>query len=199
MSQFYVSGPAETWISPPNTALTSSNALYVGFSRNGISVRITPNFEDIEVDYAGNVPGDVAFMGEEAAISGEFARYNETVVNTMLQYLPGSSQPAGTGINGAIGSLIFTEGYAYQLLVYSPYNFKNTYSGTMVPGFLFSTAYLANPYEVTLSIRTKKPQLGWRAIPSFGTIDASTYQVGTPYNAFQLYSTVMPSPMPTPN
>lgn len=189
-TQFYVSGPAYTW-----AGTGTANAWeFVGYSRSGLTVQITPEFEDIEVDYAGRTPGDVAFLGQTARVSGSFTRYDEAIMTKMVSYIAGSTP--GQGGSNSLGSLLNTEGNAYPLLVYSPYSFKTQY-GAMVPGFWFYSTYLADPYDVTLNIRAKAPNIGWRAIPVFGTISSGTFTANSaPFNAYELYTNTMPASMP---
>ena len=193
MSQFYVSGPAMAWVAPPQappgTVPSAGSFSFVGFSQRGLRVDLAPQNEDIEVDYAARMPGDVAQLGQDVSCSGVYSRYNEPVIQNMLNWTQATGASPGFGPNYVLGSLYLTEGYAYPLLVYSPYGFKSAYSGTMVPGFLFYAAYLSNPYDVTLSIRQKTPSIGWRAIPVFGTgTVASGFATGAPYNAYEIYT-----------
>jgi hypothetical protein len=210
-TQFYVSGPANIWTgttsynwggSPPGP--TAWN--YVGYTRSGMSIQLIPQFEDVEIDYAGRVPGDVQILGVEAAMSGIFTRYNEPIVQNLAAFLAKASPTPGEMLNNEIGSLLMTEGYLYPILIYSPYGVKAAYSaasGAMVPGFLFYSGYLSNPYDVTLSIRPKTPNLGFRAIPTFGAYlpltAPTTWTAGSaPFCASLLYTNTMPATMPTP-
>lgn len=193
MSQFFVSGPALAWVAPPQatpgTIPSAGSFSFVGFTRRGLRVDLAPQNEDIEVDYAGRMPGDVAQLGQEVAVSGTYSRYNESVINTMLNWVQAAGSSPGFGPNYVVGSLYLTEGYTFPLLVYSPYGFKNAYSGAMVPGFLFYAAYLSNPYAAELSVRQKTPDIGWRALPVFGTgANASAFAAGSPYQAYEIYT-----------
>ena len=173
ITTFYVSGPANVWTgttsynwagSPPGP--TAWN--YIGYTQRGMQIEITPHFEDVAVDYAGGVPGDIQMLGAEARGSGIFTRYNEPLVQNLASFLNKATPTPGELANQDIGSLLKTEGYLYPILIYSPYGIKAAYSmagSAMVPGFLFYSGYLVNPYSVNLSIRPKTPTLGFRGFP----------------------------------
>jgi hypothetical protein len=191
MSKIYVSGPAYVW-----AGLGQSNSyLFLGFTENGLEVSVNPLNEDIQVDYAGLMPADISQLGQEARISGTFTRYNEQVLLLAQSFL-GPQGLAGFGGNGAVGTLVVAEGAAYPLLVWSSYSFKTIF-GDMVPGFLFPAAIIADNIPVTLNVRRKAPNLAWRAVPIFGTVNGTTFEpFVAPYNAYQLYTNVMPTQLP---
>lgn len=190
-TQFYVSGPAQIWL-----GVGTANAWsYLGWSRNGVTVQVTPQHEDIEVDYGGRSPGDVSFLGEEARISMQLSRYDESILMKAAAFLTGTTP--GQGPKGGIGSLMAAEGYMFPILLYSPYSFKSQF-GTMVPGFWFYQSYMADPLDQTLNVRAKQPNIAFRATPVFGSIVGGTFTAGVaPFDAFELYTNTMPSPMPT--
>jgi hypothetical protein len=190
-TQFYTSGPAEVWV-----GLGASYAfVYLGFTETGLTVEIVPLQEDIQVDYAGLSPGDVAQLGQEANISGTFTRFNEPVSQQLASFF-GPNGIAGFGQTDSMGTLMVTEGCAYPLLVVSPYQFKTIY-GNMVPGFLFGAAYLVNPHRTVLSVRRKAPELKWRAIPVFGSGSYGSFVPNNPpYNSYSLYTTNLPTALP---
>jgi hypothetical protein len=200
-SQFYVSGPADTWIGTAPYVWSGSNTwTYVGYTQRGMDIQIIPSYEDIPVDYAGNQPGDVWIGGQEGRASCIMTRYNEPVIMDLASF--GSGTPGEFG-NNFIGSLVTTEGLSFPLLIYSPYGVKAVYGSSgspMVPGFLFFSSYFADPLAETLSIRPKTPTIGFRAVPVFGSYSGSSFTAGAaPFNASLLYTNTMPSPLPTPN
>jgi hypothetical protein len=198
-TQFYVSGPAFVWL-----GIGESNAWeFFGFTESGLTVRITGHFEDIPVDFAGMMPGDVSMLGQDWYCTGVFKKYYEPVGQQAVAFLNNATDGAaytntpGFGQNNTVGSLMNSEGHAYPLLVYSPYSFKPEFSGSMVPGFTVGSAYLVDPYEVGLNVRAKGPTFAWRAIPVFGTgSSVSDFTAGAPYNSYQLYSPTVPGTLP---
>ena len=182
-SQFYVSGPATVW-----AGIGAGYAYeFFGFTETGLTVEIVSLQEDIQVDYAGMMPGDVAQLGQEANISGTFTRYDEAVSQKLASFFGPNGVP-GAGLNYSVGTLMVTEGAAYPLLIQSPYYFKSQY-GSMVPGFAFPASYLSNPHRTILSVRRKAPELQWRAIPTFGTYVGTTFSPGSPpFNGYLLYT-----------
>lgn len=197
-TQFYVSGPCYLW-----AGIGSSHAYrFVGWSEAGFTVELTAMYEDVKVDYAGESPGDEVIVGMEAKISGTLSRYDETVALQIASFFgfqgtPGVIGQTQYGNLGGIGTLLHAEGVDFPLLLQAPYSFKNIFTSTMVPGFLFYSTYLADPNRFTMNIKTKKPEMGFRAIPVWGAMSGATFQPDTPpYNAGQLYTTNLPAALP---
>jgi hypothetical protein len=196
-TQLFISGPAHAWVGggPYNWGgLNTWN--FVGYSRNGLSVQITPIWEDIEADHAAKMPADAAMFGQRATVSGIFVKYDEAIVTSIASF--GTSVNPGGFDDNALGLLAVSENAAYPLLISSPYCFKTAY-GAMVPGFIFYATILDNPYDVTLSLRPKTPSLGWRALPVFGNGSGDSFQPGIqPLIASRLYTNLLPNPLPSP-
>jgi hypothetical protein len=184
-TQFYVSGPCYSWV-----GLGPTNAyLFLGYSEAGVTVRLTQMTEDINVDYAGVMPGDVSLLGEDWRSAGTFTRYDETVMQKVMSF-KGPNGIAGFGSNNILGSLMNLEGLSFPLLLYSPYSFKNQYASS-VPGFNISNAIFDDTSERTNSIRRTAPTCNFRALPVFGTTTGSSFQPNVaPFNGYDLYSTL---------
>lgn len=196
-SQFYTTGPAYVWSSALTfnwTTPASNTWNFIGYSRNGFDVSIVPQYEDVEADYAGRSPADVSILGQEGRLAGVFSRYNEGVLLGLAAFRNGDT--AGSGPNNALGSLLRAEGFDFALLVQCPYYAKPAYGTSpspMIPGFLFYSAHMYDPYNSLLSIRPKMPNIGFRAIPVFGSVVTSTFTPNAaPLNAYELYSTAVP-------
>lgn len=198
MSQFFVTGPAYTWANIKVPTPGGSGSLtwnFIGFSEAGLTIEFTPTYEDIQVDYAGSMPGDATLLGQEARISGTFTRYNEPVVNQLASFNSGSNFASivGTFGNNQVGGLVNLEGIGYPLMTYFPYSTKDVFGASfsqqpyMIPGYYFYSAYIVDPVRAVYSIRRKAPELAWRVIPQFGTFSSGNFQLNAaPFNASQI-------------
>lgn len=194
-TQFYVAGPAYVF----GGVGANQAPVFVGFTERGLTITRSGRYEDVNVDYAGLMPGDVSMLGQEARISGDFTRYNELALETMASFLAFNSF-TGMGNNNSLGSLLTLEQGSYPLSIISPYATKTQFSGGGSPAlggsvtgeiqaYYFPSAYLVDQYEVTLSVRRKAPRLSWRAIPVFGNFDGGVFNQGSaPFNAYSLYT-----------
>lgn len=195
-SQFIVTGPVYTWV-----GLGASSAfLFLGFTETGLTVAINPYNEDIQVDFAGpSLPGDVSQFGFDVNISGTFTHFSEITaqkVISMAGNFSGAQNP-GSMANNQMGALMNLEGVGYPILCYFPYSTKNAFSNE-IPGYNFNLGYLNNPYQFTASVRRKAPEFSFRCVPVFGTFSGSTFSPNTaPWNASQVYTNIMPNPLPS--
>lgn len=195
-SQFIIDGPVYFYV-----GLGASAAyLFLGWTDTGVEFSFNPYNEDIPVDYAGAVPGDVSQLGTDATISGTFTRHDPIVslkVASMLGNSNSGTVTPGTYFNNQMGSLWQLEGAGYPIVCQFPYKAKNEFNAE-VPGYYFPLAAINNSHTFKSSIRYKNPQFSFRAIPQFGTFNGSTFSVAPPYNASILYTNVLPSlPPPT--
>jgi hypothetical protein len=220
MSKIYIPGPAYVWIGTGVPYLTAgvytqgssaSQYEFFGFTERGLRISVTPQTEDVAVDYAGNMPADVAMLGVEAGMAGAFTRYNEFLLRNLMaslnnvQALFGPQQSVGTlfqseppyhDSQGNIPSGIGAAGP--PLLVYSPYSFKaefnlipNTSTYDMIHTIRFYSAYVNAELPQMWSVRRKAPEVTWRAIPIFGTYSGSYpsgsfVPYGAPYDTYAL-------------
>lgn len=191
-SQFFVSGPCYLWV-----GLGSNQAyLFLGFSEQGLTVELGQQTEDVNVDYAGTMPGTVSLLGESIRVTGTYTRFTDSVMQQILSW-KGPNGTAGFGQNNILGSLMYEEGLSYPLLIFSPYSFKNQYNGTMVPGFNIPNAIYGDTSRRTLSIRRTAPEVDFRGLPIFGTQQNNEFQANTaPFNSYLLYNNMMPNPLP---
>jgi len=200
MSTIYVPGPAYIW---PGVG-TNRAFVFLGFTERGLNISFSGVYEDVNVDYAGNMPADIAMLGQRATISGEFTRYNEDVANACSAFLWGMLP--GVGSTNSMGSLMTIEEGSYPLIVYCPYAIKQVTDVrlssqpnppqqqrlvNMNALYHFPSVYLAENFEVTLSVKRKAPRMSWNAIGVFGAFtDPTTFKPGEPpFNAYRLYAT----------
>jgi hypothetical protein len=191
-TQFYVPGPSQIWLGLG----PSVGWIFLGFTEAGLTVSLPPQYEDVEVDYAGKSPGAIGIMGVSGQCSGVLSRYDESVITQAATYF-GANGIAGGIPNGGIGSLVYEEGISYPLLVNCPYGAKGVY-GSMVPGFWFYNTFLGEGYEALLSIRPKKPRVSWRCEPVWGHWSGNTFTAGQPpFDGAAIYTNVLPNPLPS--
>jgi hypothetical protein len=201
LSQFYVPGPALVYTATAvGSTVPSPLWQFLGFSEAGVQIITSPIQEDISADYAAMMPADVAFLGEEFSASLTLARYNESVLQNIMQWT------LNKGLGGAtaqyyLGTLMQTESGGYGLFIDSPYRNKTSpdgikhYSGDMIPCFHAPVAYATDNIDHPISIRVKKPNVRFRGIPSF----ISAGSPPTPYSGYTLWDTVVPSGIATAN
>ncbi len=205
MSTIYVAGPAYIWVGVdinPNSQNPARPYAFFGFTERGLTISRSGLYEDVNVDYAGNSPADVSMLGQEARITGDFTRYNENVAELCASFFLGTAAN-GIGPNFSIGTLLTLENSSYPMIIYCPYAEKVTAHGNVPPVlqnqtrlanmiaiYAFPSVYMADQYEVTMSVKRKAPRVTWKAIPVFGTFDSNgVFQAGSaPYNAYAIYS-----------
>lgn len=89
---------------------TSGSETLIGFSRDGVSIRIEPRWGDIQSDdYGGDggVPSDSQFLGATATITAELTKYDDvTTAGALITSKLGSFVKSGaTGLTaGTLGS-----------------------------------------------------------------------------------------------
>jgi len=187
MSKFYIPGPAPIFIGVGISP--SITGYFLGYSESGVQVLLSPLTEDIAADYAGAMPADVAMLGEEARISFTLARYSEAILNILSSFL--NAKAIGSASANQLGSVYVQEGNSLQVWVESPYQVKTDLTD-MIPGFFFPAVYVTDTIDQPLSIRVKKPNVSFRAIPTFAPSTP-----GGGLNTYILYTTVKPSWVPS--
>lgn len=185
MSQLYVPGPVQIFVG------TGAGGAYqfLGYSEQETGTRFDSAWEDVYSDATGPmIPLDTQYFGEQAYISSTLTKYNEAILQQLTPRVPGLT--AGAMANGEVGTLMLTEGYAVKLFLYCPYSQKSVFSlGGMVAGYVFAASWLADSFEVPLSVRVKKPRIVMRCIPVANTVQGTSI----------LYTTSLPNPLPSIN
>jgi hypothetical protein len=159
MAQAWVTGPAHIFLSfyssiavsgPAGVVTTLTTPIYLGTTERVPRLRIragwTPVFNDLT---GGVIPYDMLYEGEEAFITGDFTRFNETTIR-LLQARPRHFlQPTNRGTIQLLdqGTLMLTEGYAFQLSMFFPYSSKLAFAG-MPLGYRFPAAWLEGPDDL---------------------------------------------------
>lgn len=129
--------------------LIKYNTVSLGYSRDGVSIRIEPRWLDIFSDDfggAGGAPADAQFLGGIATVTAELPKYEAAEVHKLAAF-----EKAGTaGIFPQFGTLIRQEQeYAVLLL-----DGKNE-------DWTFSVAFMRQPQEVNKGTKFSTYVLGW--------------------------------------
>jgi hypothetical protein len=131
----------------------------LGITTDGVEVTVTHITEDVPADNFGATPAQVQYMGMSARISAELVYFDQSVLNTAMDFGAG-----GLGLMGSVGTLIDIQNLKFALVV------RSTPSGTGVAGtnpcYKFANCYLEN---VTYKFGTRKstPRVEFRALPVY--------------------------------
>lgn len=169
MAQPYVTGPAGIWVN------VAGAPAFLGHCERSPSIQIRPYYTPVFSDFAGQrVPLDMIYDGEEAMVSLDLTRYNESVY-TVLSSRPGAAI-RGTNIPGDIGTLMLLEGRTFDMWVTFPYAAKAVMSsgvgltsgGAMPAGYHFYAAYLEGPDDLgPLGTTARRLRLNFHCIRNF--------------------------------
>lgn len=136
-AQFHVAGPCEILVGAEGGVTTTS----LGYSRNGVDVRIDGYYEDVPCDTDGGdrgPPADVNFMGESATIRLELTKWDSALAESITPRVNGAvaGVPAGPGV------LFGQDGKAFRLIVLPT-----------TPGFDFKRAIVRGAVEINKGSR----------------------------------------------
>lgn len=166
MTQPYVTGPAHVFVE------VTGGVAYLGTTERTPKILIRPAWEPLFNDIGGKVPFDMSYEGEEAFISGDFNRFNESVYADMAARASALSAPVrGIDTPGNIGALMLTEKLTINLWMLFPYTAKpamNPAGNAMPSGYHFYATYLVGPDELEpLGTTPRKIRLIWHALRIF--------------------------------
>lgn len=190
MAQPYVTGPAGIWV-----GLYGGVPTFLGHCERSPSIQVRPYYSPVFCDLAGQrVPLDMIYDGEEAMVSVDLTRYNESTYAALASRpIPGrAATTRGTNLPGDIGSLLLLEGFTHELWVTFPYSAKAamggpvsaTSGGPMPAGYHFHAAYLEGPDDLgPLGTTARRLRLNFHCIRTFTTDSAGA--------SFFLYDHVM--------
>ena len=178
MANVYVNGPSHLFV-----GTGSSHApVYLGTSAQGVSIEFRDQFEGVPNDLGGKVEFDATFAGEDAMVSADMTRYNESV------YAVISARPSlgtrGVSVPGDIGTLMVQEGVAYPLWILGPYAIKPSFVA-MPLAYHFLAAFLLPDSLPNLGTTAKKVHLQWHCLRTFDLTVSNLYGQG----AMRLYDT----------
>lgn len=125
------------------------NTVQLGYSRDGVNIRIEPRWGDIQSDdYGGQggAPADTQLLGAIATVTAEMTKYDQTEAHRLTAF-----EKAGTaGVLPQLGTLIRQElEYATLLL-----DGKNE-------DWTFAVAFMRQPIEVNKGTKFSTLVCGW--------------------------------------
>lgn len=144
MGSPYVMGPSQWYV---NTG-TGKAWQYLGMAEGDTSVDLSSEWDGIQIDGGGfRLDYDRQFFGATAAVSGDLAYWNESVLDLLKNFVNDASATPGQWSDGTIGTLVRTEGKAFGLVITSQYASK--------PSYLAAGAHpvIYFPWAVPLSMR----------------------------------------------
>ena len=153
----YVTGPVDIWVAPGN-----EGAIFLGHAEHGPTISVRPRYSPVYVDLAGQtIPYDMVYDGEDAIVTATLTRWNQNV----LDLIEAIANDTASGIDdpGDIGSLMLTEGKAYELWLHFPYAAKPAFAD-MLPGQRFPCAFLETDDSPALGTQAKKAHVVWHCL-----------------------------------
>ena len=129
--------------------IVTYNTVQIGYSRDGVTIRIEPKWGDIFSDDfggAGGAPADTQLLGAIASVTADFPKYDQTEAHKLTAF-----EKAGTaGVLPQLGTLIRQESeYAVLLL-----DGKNE-------DWSFPVAFMRQPIEVNKGTKFSTLVCGW--------------------------------------
>lgn len=169
MAKVYAVGPCGIYVR------LSSGILFLGHSERGPRVMVRPQYSPIYCDLFGpSVPADIAFAGEDAIISVDLTRWNESVYLRLSDKVNHFGVP-GIGRNdpGEIGTMMVSEGAAYPVFVHFPHSAKPAYADQPA-GLRFAACVLETDNYGALGTGGRKMNLVFHA---YRTLDLSVANI----------------------
>lgn len=170
MAQAWCTGPVHFYC-----GIASGGPQYLGTTEGRPYIDSQPGWEDLLNDVAGAVvPYDVSFQLEQQYFGGVFTRFRRDTYDRIKTRPRSGNQAAvdtpGTFAPGDVGTLMLTEGQAFQVWMVNAYGqgsltpkaaFVGTPNGTLAGGVRFAAAWLhkhrddrgATPNRLTLLFR----------------------------------------------
>jgi len=161
--QLWCGGPAHVFV-----GLGAGNSpVYLGTSEGAPSFQITPYFNRVKNDWAGDqAPFDMQYVGQTATVSCDFTRWDNSLWLEMLSR-PNFLNTPGLNAGGDLGTFMVAEGFTYPLWLQNPYATAKTAMFGLEAGFRFLAAISTGPDTKTLGTRTMKARMQWFCTQNF--------------------------------
>lgn len=161
-TDIHVNGAAVVYISK-----TGVTPVRLGITDEGVKLRFDVGFEPVMSDDLGSyIPTDMQFMGFLAQISGNFTRYDESLMEEVRARIPALNP--GLMANADIGMLTITSGETYQVYIES--SARTSMSSALQKPWRFPTCIPTDPMNLNLGTRYSKGSFGFTAYPNTGTL-----------------------------
>lgn len=185
MAQLYATGPVYVFCAVD----TGGGLLYLGTGERAPRISITPAYRDVQCDLGGEAPFDTMYSGNSGRVTVTLMRYNEAVLRKIEDYAASLHLIRGQEDPGEIGSLMLTEGLAYQLVLVFPYATKTAFAD-MPAGYNFLAAYVRGPDDIESGTSNpKKVQITWQCLRKFDITNQNNFGAGS----FKLYDHNIPN------
>jgi hypothetical protein len=149
MAQPWVTGPSHIYVGG------SQGPGYLGCFEQGASGQFNPDYTPVMSDVAAAKPHDHIYGGTDAGCVGTLTVWNWTILLAIMSR-PIAGRNFGYDPPGARGSLMVTEGLAYQMWMQFPYATKAAFGGFMPGGFRFPQSWLIGPDNFDVGTRPNK-------------------------------------------
>lgn len=140
MAQAWCTGPVHFYV-----GILSGYGAYLGTTEGKPMEQNEAGWEELFNDVTGGVcPYDVSQQGQQAYFGGTFTRFNENIYQAIKNYPRAGGAPGAPGIPGLMGpgdmgTLMLTEGQAYQCWMVNAYG-----AGSLTP----KAAFAASPFGI---------------------------------------------------
>lgn len=180
MAQQFVTGPCDIFVNYGSLGGVVTPPLFLGHSERGPRMQVRPQYSSSYVDIGGQkIPFDSVYDGQDAIVSADLSRWDETVY-AAISIKSGASAnnaPAGTDDPGDIGTLMIHEGAAIQVWLRFPHAAKLAYS-TMPAGYRFPVCMLQNDDHNELGTKPRKISLVFHCLREFDVSVTNAFGAG---------------------
>lgn len=129
--------------------IVTYNTVQLGYSRDGVSIRIEPRYGDIFSDDfggQGGAPADSQLLGAIAIVTADLVKYDQTEVHKLTAF----EKAGAAGVLPQLGTLIRQE-QEYATLFLDGKN----------EDWTFSVAFMRQPIEVNKGTKFSTLVVGW--------------------------------------
>lgn len=174
MAQAWCTGPVHFYC-----GVASGGAQYLGTTEGRPYEDSQPGWEDLLNDVAGAVvPYDVSFQLEQSYFGGVFTRFRrDTYDKIRARPRSGAGDVAGTFAAGDVGTLMLTEGFAFQVWMLNAYGqlsltpkaAMNNANGVLPGGVRYAAAWL-HKHRDDKGTTPNRITMLFRAIPVYSAV-----------------------------
>lgn len=186
MAQAWVTGPCHFYV-----GVLSGTPLYLGTTEGRPYEDDQPGWEELMNDVGGSqIPYDVSYQQGELYFGGVFTRFRRDAFERIKTRPRSGGAPGGPGIPGTagtgdVGTLMLTEGQAYNCWVVNAYGVgslapKAAYAASpfgVMPGGVRYIASWLHKYKDEKGVTPNRITLLFRSIPVYNpfTLGSTTY------------------------